>query len=128
MGCFFSVWTQCREQVPLGAHPFHQKAVKAKTAPLWSTAKIAFYSDLVLLPQILTHMGKLNFTHMIRHVDYSGSRGKNLAVLFARLSLEVVGKHFHGAIRLPQQCLDISLIKELCAITPGSVSSCGLSL
>lgn len=76
----------------------------------------------------MPHVDKLNFTHMIRHVDCSGSVGKNLAVLFARLSLEVVGKHFHVAIRLPQQCLDISLIKELCAITPGSMSSCGLSL
>lgn len=80
------------------------------------------------MPQILIHMDKLNFTHMIRHGDCGGFVGKNPAVLFARLSLEVVGKHFHGAIRLPQQCLDISLIKELCAITPGSVSSCGLGL
>lgn len=85
------MWTQCREQVPLRAHPFHQKAIKAKIAPLWSAAKISFYSDLVLVPQILIHMDKLNFTHMIRLMDYSGSMGKNLAVLFASLSSELVG-------------------------------------
>lgn len=102
MGRFFGVWTQCREQVPLGAHPSYQKAIKAKIAPLWSTDKISFYSEVVLVQQILIHMNKLNSTHMIGHVDYSGSMGKNLAVLFARLSSEVEGRHTSTG---PSDCL-----------------------
>lgn len=94
--------TPHREQFLLGARPSYQKAIKAKIAPLWSTAKISFYSEVVLVPQILIHMNKLNFTHMIGHVDYSGSMGKNLAVLFARLSSEVVGRHTSTG---PSDCL-----------------------
>ena len=86
------MWTQWREQVPLQASPSHQKAIKAKTAPLRSTAKISFYSELVLMPQILIYVNKLNFMPMIKHLNYSGSIGKNLAILFARLSSEVVGR------------------------------------
>lgn len=124
MGCFFLVWTQCRERVPQWAHPSHQKAAKAKAGHPWSTAKVSFYSELVLMPQIHIRVDKLNFPHVIRQLDYSGSIGKNLAIPFGRLSLEVVGRQGHQ----PQHCLDTSLIKELCAITPGSVSSCGLGL